>query len=207
MGLFAGKECASMSKPMLHEILLLSDSPALPAEIGAWLAQSAFAEARCTVAADCAQGRCALLQQSFDLCIVDAPLPDALGLEFIREFLGRRFEQAILFAEEKWCPQLLDRSIAAGICLLPKPFTRLTLLGAMSVAQAAFSATHSLRRENTELLRRMDALRSIDRAKCLLMQYLGMTEAQAHRYIEKQAMNLRVSKKVIAEHILKTYDN
>ena len=61
--------------------------------------------------------------------------------------------------------------------------------------------------ENTELLRRMDALRSIDRAKCLLMQYLGMTEAQAHRYIEKQAMNLRVSKKVIAEHILKTYDN
>ena len=53
----------------------------------------------------------------------------------------------------------------------------------------------------------MDALRTIDRAKYLLMQYLGMSEAQAHRYIERQAMNLRVSKKVIAEHIRKTYDN
>lgn len=196
-----------MMQPVLHEILLLSDSVALPSEVGAWLAQSIFAKAHCTVAASCAQGQRILLQQSFDLCIVDAPLPDALGLEFIREFLGRRIGQAILFAEEKWCAQLLDRSIAAGICLLPKPVTCFSLLGAMSMAQAAFSANHNLRRENAELLHRIDALRSIDRAKCLLMQYLGMTEAQAHRYIERQAMNLRVSKKVIAEHILKTYDN
>ena len=62
----------------------------------------------------------------------------------------------------------------------------------------------ALRQENADLLRRMDALRTIDRAKYLLMQYLGMSEAQAHRYIERQAMNLRVSKKVIAEHIRRT---
>ena len=73
--------------------------------------------------------------------------------------------------------------------------------------RGAKAALAPLRQEYADLLRRMDTLRTIDRAKYLLMQYLGMSEAQAHRYIERQAMNLRVSKKVIAEHIRKTYDN
>ena len=94
-----------------------------------------------------------------------------------------------------------------GIYLQPKPLTRVSLFSAMAVAQAAFSNTRDLHLKNTDLLRKIDALRIIDRAKCLLMQYLGMSEADAHRYIEKQAMNLRISKKTIAEHILKTYDN
>ena len=46
----------------------------------------------------------------------------------------------------------------------------------------------------------------IDRAKCVLIQVLGMTEPQAHRYIEKQAMDMRVSKRQVAEELLKTYE-
>lgn len=46
----------------------------------------------------------------------------------------------------------------------------------------------------------------INRAKCVLIQYLNMTETQAHKYIEKQAMNLRLSKTEISENILKTYE-
>ena len=46
----------------------------------------------------------------------------------------------------------------------------------------------------------------IDRAKCILIQYLNMTEAEAHRYIEKQAMDMRSTKRVIAEGILRTYE-
>ena len=46
----------------------------------------------------------------------------------------------------------------------------------------------------------------MDRAKCVLIQYLNMTETQAHRYIEKQAMDLRTTRRQIAEGILKTYE-
>ena len=46
----------------------------------------------------------------------------------------------------------------------------------------------------------------IDRAKCMLIQYLGMTEDQAHRQIEKQAMDNRQTKTAIARGILANYE-
>jgi len=50
-------------------------------------------------------------------------------------------------------------------------------------------------------------IRIIDRAKCLLISYLNMSEQEAHRYIEKQAMDMRLTKRMIAEGIIKTYEN
>ena len=49
-------------------------------------------------------------------------------------------------------------------------------------------------------------MKVVARAKCALMQSLKMTEAEAHRYIEKQAMDLRLSKREVAENILKIYE-
>ena len=51
-----------------------------------------------------------------------------------------------------------------------------------------------------------DEQRLIARAKRMLMLYLNMSEPMAHRYIEKRAMDMRVTKKEIARNILKTYE-
>ncbi|HHT83072.1 MAG TPA: ANTAR domain-containing protein [Clostridiales bacterium] len=47
----------------------------------------------------------------------------------------------------------------------------------------------------------------VDRAKAVLIKHLSMTEQQAHRFIEKQAMDMRVNKTAVAEGILKTYES
>ena len=47
----------------------------------------------------------------------------------------------------------------------------------------------------------------VDRAKVVLIKHLSMTEQQAHRFIEKQAMDMRVNKTAVAEGILKTYES
>lgn len=60
-------------------------------------------------------------------------------------------------------------------------------------------------RENQKLRTKMEEVRIVARAKCILVEYLRMSEQQAHRYIEKQAMDMRTSKKDVAENILKTY--
>lgn len=57
--------------------------------------------------------------------------------------------------------------------------------------------------QNQEL---SDEARLINRAKLALMLYLNMSESAAHRYIEKRAMDMRVTKKEIAKNILKTYE-
>jgi len=51
----------------------------------------------------------------------------------------------------------------------------------------------------------MNEIRLVNRAKWLLISELKMTEPDAHRYIEKQAMDRCVSKRRIAEEIIKTY--
>ena len=191
-----------MPDSTLHNLLLLSADPAFLDRFLAQTADTPFAQVPCTFAGSCAQARSLLADQHFSLCIAEA-----LGLEFCREFLGKRIGDALLLAEESLLHSLLPRALAAGIGLLPLPCGRIDMLCALSRVEASQRSLAALRQENADLLRRMDALRTIDRAKYLLMQYLGMSEAQAHRYIERQAMNLRVSKKVIAEHIRKTYDN
>ena len=59
--------------------------------------------------------------------------------------------------------------------------------------------------ENEKLAGKIDEFRIIDRAKWVLIDYLKMSEEQAHRYIEKQAMDLRIPRIEAAKNILKTY--
>ncbi len=64
-----------------------------------------------------------------------------------------------------------------------------------------------MKKENIKLQNKIEEMRIVNRAKFSLMQYLGFDEAQAHRYIEKQAMDKRVTKYQIAMQIIKTYEN
>jgi len=63
-----------------------------------------------------------------------------------------------------------------------------------------------LQKENRELKQKIEDIRIIDRAKYVLISRLNLSEEEAHRAIEKQAMDMRTSKKSIAEDILKTYE-
>ena len=60
--------------------------------------------------------------------------------------------------------------------------------------------------ENSKLTQKIEDVRIIDRAKCLLISYLKVNEQEAHRYIEKQAMDMRITRREVAEGILKTYE-
>ena len=63
-----------------------------------------------------------------------------------------------------------------------------------------------IEKENTKLKKKLEELRLVDRAKCMLIAYEGMSETQAHRHIEKQAMDTRSTRKTVAEHILRAYE-
>ena len=79
----------------------------------------------------------------------------------------------------------------------------------MSIALSWLSiARENLRKTEKKTLsieEKMEEIRIVNRAKWLLISELKMDEQGAHRYIEKQAMDRCVSKKVIAEEIIKTY--
>ena len=70
------------------------------------------------------------------------------------------------------------------------------------------SARERLRKSEKKALsieEKMEEIRLVNRAKWLLIDELKMSEPDAHRYIEKQAMDRCVSKREVAEEIIKTY--
>ena len=109
-------------------------------------------------------------------------------------------------------PEMLDQEEKeklrrAGIVFLPKPLSREQLTLSLESMICACHRLGIMRDRQDRLQRKMQELRSVERAKALLMKTLGMTENQAHRFIEKQAMDDRQTKADVAMRILKTYVN
>ena len=93
-----------------------------------------------------------------------------------------------------------------GIFILEKPLNRLLFYQIIRIAQAAHIHIMNLTEENKKLRQKLDDLRVISRAKCLLIQEKNMTETEAHSYIEKNAMNHRNTRREVAEIIIQSFD-
>ena len=104
-------------------------------------------------------------------------------------------------------PEFRQSLEPAGIFVLGRPFPHTTFHQVLYDAASAYARSQMMSQENQRLQIKLIDLRIVNRAKYALIQYLGMTEEQAHKYIEQQAMNQRISKRTAAENILKTYEN
>ena len=143
-----------MNAIIQHSVLIVSGTQKGAAYITELLSPREFAPM--TTALSGGDARRLLLRRSYDLVVINTPLPDEFGHE-LAEYIA---------TQNRW--QRFDR-------------------------------------ENQKLRTKMEEVRIVARAKCILVEYLRMSEQQAHRYIEKQAMDMRTSKKDVAENILKTY--
>jgi response regulator NasT len=153
------------------------------------------------------EARRALLDGEFDLIIIDTPLPDEYGDGFALQAADSIDAGIILITKSEKLDDLNDIMEDSGVFVIPKPVSPDFFYRAVKLLLTSRKRIRKLQSENKILQDKLQEIRVIDRAKCILIQYLNMTETQAHRYIEKQAMDLRQSKLVTSENILKTYDN
>lgn len=147
-----------------------------------------------------------LAEADYDLILINAPLSDESGEALAAESAQGSAAGVLLLVKNELVDDVSVRVEDFGVFVLGKPLNRPLFYQALKLAQSAHKRMMGLRRENERLQNRIEEIRRIDRAKCVLIQRLGMTEDQAHRYIEKQAMDLRISRRQVAEAILKTYE-
>ena len=83
---------------------------------------------------------------------------------------------------------IADRMEKAGIYVLLKPVNKTVLLCVLRFAIVTQKRIRAMRMRNRSLKDRLSEIKVIDRAKCLLMEHEQLSEAQAHRYLEKRAM-------------------
>jgi len=155
----------------------------------------------------CGEARRRLALRDFDLVIVNAPLKDETGEALARNVAQTGASQVILLVKNEVFDAVSSVCEGYGVLTVAKPVNRAVLWSAFKLAAAAGNRLRRVQDENTRLLQKIDDIRIIDRAKCLLISYFNMSEKDAHRYIEKQAMDMRSTRREVAEGILKTYEN
>ena len=101
--------------------------------------------------------------------------------------------------------EIYDKVAEHGVFVLPKPTSKPTMAIALSWLSSAREKLRKTEKKTLSIEEKMEEIRIVNRAKWLLISELKMDEQGAHRYIEKQAMDRCVSKKVVAEEIIKTY--
>lgn len=153
------------------------------------------------------EARRLLLERDFDLVIINAPLRDESGELFSQQIASAGISQVILVVKSEYFDAVSAVCENDGVLVVSKPVHRAVFWSALKLAGSVHSRLKHVKEENSRLKQKIEDIRIIDRAKCVLISYLNMSEEEAHRYIEKQAMDVRSTKRVIAEGILKTYEN
>jgi len=155
----------------------------------------------------CDSARRLILKQDFDLIFVDSPLEDESGESFSRQAAAKGASQVIFLVKEEFFDSVSAACEDDGILVIKKPAEKTLLWSALSLARSVQSRLKRMRTENTQLKQKIEDIRIIDRAKWILISSMKMSEQEAHRYIEKQAMDMRLSRRIIAEEILKRYES
>jgi len=148
-----------------------------------------------------------ILLEDFDLVVVNAPLRDEGGESFAGRVASKGASKVILLARNECLDSVSALCEEGGVLAVSKPVDKTLFLSALSLAKSAQSRIKRIQAENVQLKQKIEDIRIIDRAKCMLISIMKMTEQEAHRYIEKQAMDMRSTRRIVAEGILKLYEN
>ena len=128
-----------------------------------------------------------------DIAILDIKMPTMDGIDAAPVLLLTAYSQL----------DLVERARDAGVfAYLVKPFKELDLMPAIEIAIARFEEFEELDREVNDLENKLDARKTVDRAKGILMDQYGLKEQDAFRRIQVQSMNTRKTMREIADAII-----
>lgn len=159
-----------------------------------------------TVAESGSEARRMLPEAEYDLIIIDSPLPDEFGHDLSLYAAGNTASGVLILVRAEAADSVAAKVENEGVAVVAKPMNRQLFFQAVKLVSVSRRRLLGLRDENLQLQKKIEEIRLVDRSKYALMQYLNMTEPQAHRYIEKQAMDLRITRREVALNILKTYE-
>ncbi len=126
-----------------------------------------------------------------DLVIMDIRMPEMDGIEAASMLTSEEIAPVLLLTAYSE-PELVQRANQAGVIgYLVKPFREAQLGPAIDVTLGRFREFKQLKTELGNVKEALEARKSIERAKGLLMERHGLTEADAFRRIQKRSMDTR----------------
>ncbi|MDO9379372.1 MAG: response regulator [Nocardioidaceae bacterium] len=137
-----------------------------------------------------------------DLVVMDVKMPKLDGISAAEQIAAQRIAPVVMltaFSQR----DLVERARDAGaMAYLVKPFSKSDLVPAIEMAVSRFAELAHLESEVQDLTERLAARKAVDRAKGVLQESLGLSEPDAFRWIQRTAMDLRMSMREVAEGVV-----
>ena len=137
-----------------------------------------------------------------DLVVLDVKMPQLDGITAAQRIAEQRIAPVVIltaFSQR----DLVDRARDAGaMAYLVKPFNKFDLVPAIEMAVSRFAELQMLEAEVADLTERLETRKQVDRAKAIIQETLAVSEPAAFRWIQKTAMDLRLSMRDVAEGVV-----
>ena len=183
----------------LHTVLVVTKDNKISSQVSAMLVAPLFDT---QIGSDFNEARRICSERNFNIILVD--FADGEGTDFAID-ISDSTSTTLLLTPTQFFEQISYKVEGYGILTITSPFDQFYFYNMIKVAIAVQYKVQVLSSQTTKLKVKMEEIRVVNRAKMLLMQNLNMTEADAHRYIEKEAMDRCIKKTAVAEQVISTY--
>ena len=143
---------------------------------------------------------------AYALALINAPLLDETGLELAIDIARRSTAAVLLLVKTELAPMINDTATEAGVLIVTKPVVPQMFEQAVRIGLASRNRMLAYKSENEKLQKKYEELKIIDRAKCLLIEHMRITEEEAHRVLEKEAMDSRLPRVRVAKLVLERFE-
>ena len=190
-------------KERVYSVLIVSAAEGFNDALSALLPTSKYSPTN--FVSNISAAKRALAERAFDFVIINSPLPDDIGTRFAIDTGSSKETVVLLMVRAELQAEIYDKVAEHGVFVLPKPTSKPTMTIALSWLSSAREKLRKTEKKTLSIEEKMEEIRIVNRAKWILIRELKLDEPEAHRYIEKQAMDRCISKRIVAEEIIKTY--
>ena len=151
------------------------------------------------------EARRRIVETDFDIVLINAPLPDDFGMRLAIDICTNSGAGVLLMVKSDLFNDIYAKVVSYGVITLSKPTNLQMVAQNLRILCATRERMRQMQARQATVEEKIEEIRLVNRAKWLLIECLSMTEPEAHHYIEKQSMDERISKREVAENIIKTY--
>ena len=152
---------------------------------------------------DASEARRRMLETAYDVILISAPLPDEFGARLAQHAAEHTGAGVLMMVKSEYYSDVSEQLTPCGVLTLQKPTSPQMMLQCMELLCATRERLRRMEQKSASIEDKMAEIRLVNRAKWTLIEKRGLTEQEAHRFIEKEAMDRCVPKRVIAEEILR----
>ena len=186
-----------------YSVLIVSSGEKFAASLKSLLPSTDFWPVN--VVSTSGEARREAMHTAYDMILINTPLTDEFGTSLAADLCSHGSAGVLLFVKAELYENVYSKVMEAGVMVMSKPAPSQIISQTFRLMCSARERMRSMEARQATVEDKIKEIRLVNKAKWLLIEYLSMTEEQAHHYIEKQAMDMRLSKKECAENIIHTY--